>query len=203
MQEPTVAEGASAPRRGVSPFTPSAANADHVPGGIFWGLLRLSIGWIFLWSFLDKLLSLGFATGRDPKTGTIDFFSSDAWIHGGSPTSGFLEFGLHTKEPFKGWYADLAGHGWVDWVYMISMAAIGILLILGIATRLAAIGGIIWMLLFYTSSAIWPENNPFMDDHLIIAIALAGIAYVSAGRYLGLGGWWRTTRLATRYPILE
>jgi len=165
--------------------------------------LRLAIGWVFLWAFLDKLLALGFATGRDPKTGEIDFFSSDAWIHGGSPTSGFLEFGLHTRDPFEAWYADLAGQGWVDWIYMISMAAIGIALILGIATRLAAIGGIIWMLLFYTAAAIWPENNPFMDEHLVYAIALAGIAYVSAGRYVGLGRWWRRKDLVRRFPILE
>jgi thiosulfate dehydrogenase [quinone] large subunit len=201
--EQSAAPQEPAPRRGVSPFSPSAAREDHVPGGIFWGLLRIAIGWIFLWAFLDKLLALGFATGRDERTGNIDFFSPDAWINGGSPTSGFLEFGLHTKEPFKSWYADLAGQGWVDWIYMISMAAIGILLILGLATRLAAIGGIIWMLLFYTASAIWPENNPFLDDHIINAIALAGIAYVSAGRFLGLGRWWRNTGLVARYPILE
>ena len=70
---------------------------------------------------------------------------------------------------------------------MISMAGIGILLILGVMTRLAAIAGIVWMVLFYTASAIWPENNPFLDDHIVYVIVLAGIAYVGAGRYLGLG----------------
>ena len=71
-----------------------------VRGGIFWGLLRIAMGWIFLWAFLDKCFGLGFATGRDPETGAIDFGSADAWINGGSPTEGFLSFGLHTKEPF-------------------------------------------------------------------------------------------------------
>ena len=28
-------------------------------GGIFWGLLRITIGWVFLWAFLDKLLGPG------------------------------------------------------------------------------------------------------------------------------------------------
>jgi thiosulfate dehydrogenase [quinone] large subunit len=173
------------------------------PGGIFWGLLRIAIGWLFLWAFLDKLLALGFATGRDEETGKIDFFSSDAWINGGAPTNGFLEFGLHTKEPFEGIYADLAGQGWVDWIYMISMVLIGLALILGIATRLAALAGIVWMAAFYTAAAIWPENNPFLDDHLIYIIALAGIAYVGAGRYLGFGRWWERTELARRYPLLR
>ena len=172
-------------------------------GGLFWGLLRIAMGWIFLWAFLDKMFALGFATGRDPKTGEIDFGSPDAWINGGSPTEGFLSFGLHTKEPFTGWYTDLAGQGWVDWVYMISMAAIGILLIVGILTRLAAIAGIAWMVLFYTAAAIWPENNPFLDDHVVYAIILAGVAYVGAGRYLGLGGWWERREIVRRFPLLR
>lgn len=180
---------------------PPGSDVDR--GGLFWGILRIAIGWVFLWAFLDKLLGLGFATGRNPETGVIDFFSPDAWIQGGSPTEGFLSFGLHTKEPFLGIYSDLAGHAWVDWIYMISMLSIGVALILGIAVRLAAVAGIIWMVLFYTAVAIWPENNPFLDDHIVYAIALAGIAYVGAGRYLGLGRWWERTALARRFPLLR
>jgi thiosulfate dehydrogenase [quinone] large subunit len=194
--------GVETGRPGATP-SPAPVSDTDAPGGIFWGLLRIAIGWIFLWAFLDKLFALGFATGRDEETGKIDFFSPDAWIHGGSPTQGFLEFGVHTKDPFESIYSDLAGLGWVDWIYMISMAAIGIALILGIATRLAAIGGIIWMVLFYTASAIWPENNPFLDDHIVYIIALAGIAYVGAGRYLGLARWWEQTGPARRYPLLR
>jgi uncharacterized membrane protein YedE/YeeE len=69
----------------------------------------------------------------------------------------------------------------VDWVYMLSMLLIGLALTLGIGTRLAA-SGIIWMGLFYTAGVIWLENNPFLDDHVVYAIVLAGIAYVAAGR---------------------
>jgi thiosulfate dehydrogenase [quinone] large subunit len=176
---------------------------DDVKGGRFWGVLRISIGWVFLWAFLDRLLALGFSTGRDAETGVVDRFGDAAWINGGSPTEGFLTFGLHTKGVFVDLYGDLAGQGWVDWGYMLSMALIGTALILGVATRLAVAGGILWMVLFYTASAIWPEHNPFMDDHVIYAIALAGIAYVGAGRYLGLGRWWEATRLVQRFPALR
>jgi len=179
------------------------STADRERGWVFWGLLRIAMGWVFLWAFLDKCFGLGFATGRDPETGAIDFGSADAWINGGSPTEGFLSFGLHTKEPFTSLYSDLAGQAWVDWIYMVSMAGIGILLILGVMTRLAAVAGIVWMVLFYTASAIWPENNPFLDDHIVYAIVLAGIAYVGAGRYLGLGGWWERTPLARRSWLLR
>ena len=50
--------------------------------GMVWGLLRMAVGWIFLWAFLDKLVGLGFAT----EVGK-------GWLNGGSPTFGFLNFG--------------------------------------------------------------------------------------------------------------
>jgi thiosulfate dehydrogenase (quinone) large subunit len=186
-------------------YAPAApqTDSDEVRGGLIWGLLRLSIGWVFLWAFLDKLFALGFASGRNPETGVADRFGDAAWIHGGSPTDGFLKFGLHTKEPFTGFYEGLAGSTIIEWIYMLSMAAIGIALILGIATRLAAGAGIVWMVLFYTASALSPENNPFLDDHVIYAIVLAGIAVVGAGRYLGFGKQWERLSFVQKYPILR
>lgn len=141
--------------------------------------------------------------GAQPQDRSDRLLWPTAWINGGSPTDGFLQFGLHTKEPFLGFYQGLAGSALIDWVYMLSMAGIGIALLFGILTRLAAIAGIVWMLIFYTASAIWPENNPFLDDHIVYAVILAGIAYVGAGRWLGLGGKWRRSRLVRKVPILE
>ena len=71
------------------------------------GLLRLAMGWTFLWAFIDKLWGLGFATGRDVETGAIVFGGPDAWINGGSPTAGVLGFAL--KGPFKGFYETITG----------------------------------------------------------------------------------------------
>jgi thiosulfate dehydrogenase [quinone] large subunit len=64
------------------------------------GILRLAVGFIFLWAFFDKLLGLGFSTCFDPQTKTINYFCNQAWIKGGSPTFGFLKFA--TKGPFAG-----------------------------------------------------------------------------------------------------
>ena len=168
-----------------------------------WGILRLLMGFTFLWAFLDKAFSLGFATGRNPETGAISLFGPDAWINGASPTEGFLSFGLHTKDPFLSFYQGLAGSAVIDWIYMLSMLGIGVALMLGIGTRIAAIGGAIWMVIFYTAASIWPENNPLIDDHIIEAVVLIGIAYVGAGRFLGFGNRWRKTALVRKYPILE
>jgi thiosulfate dehydrogenase [quinone] large subunit len=183
-------------------FVAASEDRENVKGATFWGVLRIAMGWTFLWAFLDKAFALGFATGRDPEAEAIDFFGPAAWINGGSPTDGFLEFGLHTKGFFEDFYGGLVGQGWVEWIYMLSMLSIGLGLLLGIGTRLAAIGGILWMAIFYTAGAIWPANNPFLDDHIVYAIVLAGIAYVRAGRYLGLGRWWERTGLVRRFPIL-
>jgi thiosulfate dehydrogenase [quinone] large subunit len=186
-------------------YAPAAPATDTVEARArpLWGLLRLSMGWIFLWAFLDKLLALGFATGRNPKTGIADRFGDAAWIHGGSPTDGFLQFGLHTKAPFSGFYDSLVGSTFIEWAYMLSMVAIGIALILGITTRLAAGFGVLWMAMFYTASALSPENNPFLDEHVVYAIVLVGLALVGGGRYLGLGRRWEQLTLVEKHPILR
>jgi len=181
------------------------------------GVLRIAMGWTFLWAFLDKAFALGFSTGRvlDEATGEtlkIDYFGDAAWINGASPTAGVVGFATDGS-PFQGAIQTVTGFqmtefgpqvaGWVDWVFMGAMLLIGLGLILGIGTRLAALGGIVWMAIFYGATAIWPEFNPFLDDHVVYAIVLAGIAYVGAGRYLGLGKYWEKVPLVQRYPILK
>src|SRR5512138_1326803 len=42
-------------------------------------VLRVSLGFVFLWAFLDKTFGFGYATP-----------AAKAWINGGSPTKGFL-----------------------------------------------------------------------------------------------------------------
>jgi thiosulfate dehydrogenase [quinone] large subunit len=48
-----------------------------------------------------------------------------------------------------------------------------------------------------------PENNPFMDDHLIYAAVLAVLALTAAGDTLGLGRWWAGLPIVQRYPWLR
>ncbi len=47
------------------------------------GLLRVAMGWTFLWAFIDKAFGLGFATGRNVETGAIVFGGPEAWVNGG------------------------------------------------------------------------------------------------------------------------
>ena len=93
-----------------------ARPAERVKGATIFGLTRISIGFVFLWAFLDKAFALGFATGR-AEDGTIDFFAQgSAWLNGGSPTAGVLAYA--TKGPLAGFFQSLAGQTWIDWALL-------------------------------------------------------------------------------------
>ena len=85
---------------------------------------------------------------------------------------------------------------------MLSMAAIGIALLLGIATRLAAGAGIVWMVLFYTASAISPENNRSSTTTSSTRSCSSASAR-RRGRYLGLGRRWEQLGFVQKHPILR
>ena len=161
--------------------------------------LRIAFGLTFLWAFLDKLLALGFSTGR-ADDGTVDRFGDAAWIHGASPTEGFLSFGA--DGPFKGFYNSIAGAAWADWLFMIALLGLGLSLILGIGVRVAGVAGATLYLMMWTV-ALPPENNPVLDDHVLGAITMVVLAATSAGMTWGLGRRWAATDLVARFPFLR
>jgi thiosulfate dehydrogenase [quinone] large subunit len=152
--------------------------------------LRIGVGWTFLWAFLDKTFGLGFATE-----------AGKGWVDGGSPTYGFLTFG--TKAPFADFFAGMAGSVTVEWLFMLGLLGIGLPLMLGIGVRIAAATGIVMLGMMYVASAILPEHNPFLDDHIINALILLAITIGLPGYRLGLGRYFGKSRLARRYPLLK
>jgi thiosulfate dehydrogenase [quinone] large subunit len=161
---------------------------------------RIALGWIFVWAFLDKLFALGFATGRNPQTGVVDRFGLAAWVHGGSPTQGFLKFG--TQGPFADFYKSFAGAAWADWLFMLGLAGIGVALMLGVTMRIATYAGALLLMMMW-SAALWPANNPFVDEHIVYVLVLFMLLLSGAGKTFGLGRWWEQTRLVRRFPILK
>jgi thiosulfate dehydrogenase [quinone] large subunit len=151
--------------------------------------LRLALGWIFLWAFLDKLFGLGFSTA-----------SEKSWINGGSPTAGFLGKGV--SGPFEGIYHSIAGAAWADVLFMVALLAVGTALILGIGLRVTAIAGGLLLVMMWTA-VLPPENNPFMDDHLVYTGVLALLALTAAGNTLGLGRQWAQLPIVQRLPWLR
>ncbi|MFI6585474.1 hypothetical protein [Embleya sp. NPDC050493] len=149
--------------------------------------LRVLLGFVFLWAFLDKTFGLGYATA-----------SGKGWIDGGSPTKGFLS---HVDVgPMAGTLRGWAGEPWAGWLFMLGLSAVGVALILGIGLRLAAGAGTAMMALMWIAE--WPpakhldsgkatsSTNPFTDYHVIYAISLIVLAAVAVGSRLGLGARW-------------
>jgi thiosulfate dehydrogenase (quinone) large subunit len=163
---------------------------------------RLSLGWVFLWAFLDKTFALGFATGVDPETGAVDRFGDAAWINGGSPTEGFLQFGTEGKVFHDFFASGLFAGAWADWVFMLGLLGVGAALILGIGMRIAAVSGSLLMVFMWLAE-LKLENNPFMDDHIIYALVLGMLALAGAGHTLGLGKTWEKVPFVARNAWLK
>ena len=64
--------------RAASHSAQTGAARTNSAAAISLAVLRVSMGFVFLWAFLDKAFGLHYSTP-----------SSKAWIHGGSPTKGF------------------------------------------------------------------------------------------------------------------
>lgn len=153
-----------------------------------WAAARIALGFTFFWAFIDKLFGLGFSTPVER-----------AWINGGNPTFGFLS---NATGPFADFYHAIAGDLWVNVLFMGGLALIGLALLSGIGMRVAAVSGTILMLLMYGAS-LPLETNPILDEHIIYAIVLIGLALSGAGRTLGLGQWWSKLAAVRKYPVLE
>ncbi|GIG25294.1 DoxX family protein [Cellulomonas denverensis] len=156
-------------------------------------VLRYATGFIFLWAFLDKTFGLNFSTA-----------SADAWIHGGKPSQGFLTFAA--TGPLQGFFNGIASPA-SDVLFMLGMLAIGLAVMLGIGTRVAAVSGTLVMAMMWLAE--WPVGasgsgtNPFVDYHVIYAIALILFAYAYAGETWGLGKWWRNLPIVQKYQWLR
>jgi len=157
-------------------------------------VLRIGLGFVFLWAFLDKTFGWGYATPAERS-----------WLDGGSPTKGFLsnvEVG-----PFRDVFHDIAGQAWADWLFMLGLLAIGVALILGIGLRLAAGAAVVMMALMWlaefppakTTASGEPSGStdPLVDYHVIYALAAVVLASTYAGHTWGLGRQW------ARLPIVR
>ena len=177
------------PARSAAP-DPNETTTKTVPTGTaryLWAVVRLCLGWTFLWPFLDKTFGLHHQTP-----------SARAWIHGGSPTAGFLS---GASGPLASFYKSFAGAGWANWGFMIGLICIAAALLCGIGMRVAAIAGSVLLVAMWSAS-FPPQDDLFLDNHIVYALVLAGLAVVGAGNTFGLGRWWTNSDLVRRHPWL-
>jgi len=165
----------------------AAESGEQRAARYVWAVARLSLAFIFLWAFVDKVFGLGKSTA-----------SAKSWLNGGSPTTGFLK---GVSGPFAGVFNRLAGATWADWLFMFALLAIGLALALGIGMRIAAVSGGL-LLVFMWAASLPIATNPFLDDHLVYVIVIGGLALSHAGDTLGLGRRWSQMQIVKRFPAL-
>lgn len=152
------------------------------------GTTRIAIGWIFLWSFLDKFFGL---MATNP---------GEAWLAGASPTTGFLQHA--TRGPFVDIFQSMAGSPVVDWLFMLGLLGIGTALIFGIVMRVACWSGVIMTTLMWLA-VLPPEYNPLFGYHFIYTLIFLILLFSESGRYIGLADRWQKSSLVEKYKLLK
>lgn len=190
----------AADAEGAQPAVLQTDDESRPRAGRWLAVARIATGLVFLWAFADKLFGLGFSTP-----------SARAWIHGGSPTSGFLSHA--DLGPFAPAFQAMAGSAVLDWLFMLGLLGVGVALIIGIGLRIAAVAGTAMMLLMW--AAEWPlarlttggepsgSTNPLVDYHIIYALMMIVLALTEAGRTWGLGRWWQQQKVVQQHDWLR
>jgi thiosulfate dehydrogenase [quinone] large subunit len=159
-------------------------------------LLRIGLGFLYLWAFLEQAFGIGYTNtttpaGQLPTFGWhFSYDSSSGWITSGfthSPTAPFIT-SLHGP---VGWVLQQFPTGFDDFMWMFAIGGLGVALLSGIFMRIAGWGGFLLNLIIWFS-AFPPEGNPIVDgEHMAFAFSILLLMYLQAGNRWGLGRWWR------------
>ena len=127
-------------------------------------LLRLSLGWIFLYSGVTKILNpdwtaIGYLKGAQTLTPLYNLFAQNIEI--------------------------------INFLNSWGQAAIGLALVFGLMLRPAAIGGILMMIFYYIPILHFPYvgKNPtslIVDEHVIYSLVFFALFVFDGGEYYGL-----------------
>lgn len=166
---------------------PRSQRAPDRSIAVAFGVLRILFGLIFLSNGLAKVFNVAvyqvgpFAftlVNRGAAQGILTGAVKDTWI----PPLGAVYDSLV-----------LPNFGFFQWFLTVAELSIGVALVLGLASRLAALGGLlligpIWVMLL---------NEPlFLWEYPVELVPLLLLAIVPSGRAIGLDG-----RLPARWPF--
>lgn len=141
-------------------------------------LLRLSLGWIFLYSGFTKVTNpewtaAGFLKGSLTFPGFFHLFTAPNIL----PTVNFFN----------------------EWGQLL----LGMSLILGIGVRLSSILGVLLMSLYYFPQLAFPyigKTSYLIDDHIVYSLVLIYFAVTRAGRVYGLENWCANLPICRKFP---
>lgn len=131
-------------------------------------LLRISIGWMFFYAGITKVLD-------------------STWSAAGY---------LNTAKTLPGLFHWFASPGMLPLTNLVNewgLTLIGAALILGLGVRLSGVLGAVLMLLYYLPILDFPHPDPhsyIVDQHIILIFSLLLLAALHAGRTWGLDAKW-------------
>lgn len=143
-------------------------------------LLRIAMGWMFLYAGLTKILN--------PE------WSAAGYLGGAKAFISLFN-----------WFASPANIGWINFVNEWGQILLGISLILGIGVRLSSILGAVLMMLYYLPLGFpYPNAHAFIvDEHIVYTLVLLFFAAVRAGRVWGLENWCSNLPICSKFPKLR
>jgi thiosulfate dehydrogenase [quinone] large subunit len=161
----------------------NALQLDYAEGvaGYVMVMVRLLTGWWFLHAGIGKLMA--------PEP-----FNAAGWlVQGtqGAPIHGFLAWAGQTP-----WMLELT-----NFMVPVGETLIGLGLIVGAMTRLAAFFGGVLMVFFYLGNAAWA--NGYVNGDLLGLLMFVVVGTFAAGRILGLDAIIERTEFVKQRPKLR
>jgi len=132
-------------------------------------LLRLALGWLFLYAGVTKIINPDWSA------------------------AGYLA-NAKTFPELYAWLALPANLPWVNLLNEWGLTLIGLSLLVGLWVRWSALVGIGLMILYYLPVLNFPlagEHSLLVDDHVIYALGLLTLIAFRAGHQWGLDGRFR------------
>lgn len=129
-------------------------------------LLRLSLGVLFFYTGLIKVLAVN-------------------WSAGGYLNSAKTFAGLYQ------WFGNAQNVGWVSTLNEWGLMLIGLSLLTGLFVRWSSLGGATLMVLYYFPVLSFPFiglHSYLVDEHIIYALVFILFFMIHAGEYFGLDG---------------
>jgi thiosulfate dehydrogenase (quinone) large subunit len=159
-------------------------------------VLRVAVGFGFLYAGLDKVVHFD---------GVNKAFNAAGFLKGA--TAGTLPGSADGAivNPTHDVWVSLASNGGlvsaINFLVVFGEVAIGVALILGLATRFAGVAATLMMALFYVANFSF-ANGPF-NEQFLYAIVAAFLAYAGAGEHYGIDAIVEKTQTVRRAPALR
>ncbi|MFL5757352.1 MAG: DoxX family protein [Chloroflexota bacterium] len=162
-------------------------------------VLRVALGAGFLYAGLDKVLHFGEVAAKPFDAAGFLKFATAGTAPGVDAASKAV------VNPTNGFWVSLAANAdlmsAINFLVVFGEIAIGVALILGLATRFAAVMGTLMMGLFWIAS--WDFAHGLVNEQFLYAVVAGFLAYAGAGEYYGLDAIIERTATVRNSPALK